>query len=206
MLNKTTRREMLRNTTLAGFSVWVAGRSASAIAKSPNEKLNVACIGVGGRGAANVNSVARQGENIVALCDVDEERAAGAFERFPKAQKYHDFRRMLDEMEQQIDAVVVSTPDHTHAAPSVMAMRMGKHVYCEKPLAHNVYEARLMAQVAAENKVATQLGTQHHARSTHRRVVELIQSGAIGRVRSACASHESKKAGNEGWGIRRPKI
>jgi predicted dehydrogenase len=197
MLNKTTRREMLRNTTLASLSMWAAGQTRSAIARSTNEKLNVACIGVGGRGAANLNAVAREGENIVALCDVDEERAGSAFDRFPKARKYYDFRKMLDEMEKQIDAVVVSTPDHTHAGPSVMALRMGKHVYCEKPLAHNVYEARLMAQVAAESKVATQLGTQHHARSTHRRVVELIQSGAIGRVREAHATIGGNRGGGE---------
>ena len=96
MSNRLTRREMLRNTTLAGFGVWVAGQSASAIAKSANEKLNVACIGVGGRGGANMNTVAREGANIVALCDVDDERAGNAFERFPKARKYRDFRKIID--------------------------------------------------------------------------------------------------------------
>ncbi len=123
------------------------------------------------------------GENIVALCDVDERRAAAAFDRYPGVRKFHDFRKMLDVMDQQIDAVVVSTPNHLHAPASAMAMRMGKHCYCEKPLSHSVEEARTVARIAAENKVATQMGTQIHASGNYRRVVELIQSGAIGPVR-----------------------
>jgi predicted dehydrogenase len=185
MVNRLNRRDMLRNTTLAGVGIWATGRSAWAEAKSPNEKLNLALIGVGWRGRDNLNEVARLSENIVALCDVDDERAGDAFTKFPKARKYYDFRKMLDEMDKQIDAVVVSTPDHTHAVAGVMAMKMGKHCYCEKPLAHSVYEARAMAEVAAKNKVVTQMGTQHHARPHMRRIVEIIQSGAIGPVREA---------------------
>jgi predicted dehydrogenase len=122
-------------------------------------------------------------ENIVALCDVDERRAASSFNKYPKVKQYRDYRKMLDEMDRSIDAVIVSTTNHTHAPASLMAMRRGKHVYCEKPLTHTVREARLVAKVAAEKKVATQMGTQIHAGVNFRRVVELVQSHAIGPVR-----------------------
>ena len=118
----------------------------------------------------------------MALCDVDDSRAGKTYERFPKAKRFRDFRVMLNEMHDQIDAVVIGTPDHTHAPAGVMAMRLGKHCYCEKPLTHNVFEARLMAEIAREKGLATQLGTQIHAGGNYRRVVELIQSGAIGAV------------------------
>ena len=117
------------------------------------------------------------------MCDVDERRAKASFAKYPKAKKFDDYRQMLDQMVRQIDAVVVSAPNHIHVPASVTAMRMGKHCYCEKPLAHSLYEARLAARVAAEQEVATQMGTQIHASSNFRRVVELIQSGAIGPVR-----------------------
>jgi len=180
MSNRMTRRQMLRNTTFAGIAIWASGTGARG-ADSPNEKLNLAGIGVGGRGGADVNGCAT--ENFVALCDVDERRAAKTFESFPNAKRYRDFRKMLDELESQIDAVVIGTPDHTHAPPAAMAMRMGKHCYCEKPLTHNVYETRVLTELAAKHKLATQLGTQIHARDNYRRVVELVQSGAIGPVR-----------------------
>jgi len=148
---------------------------------APSEKLNIAGIGVGGRGAADVNDAAS--ENIVALCDVDEKRAAQTFELYPEAKQYKDFRKMLDEMHNKIDAVVIGTPDHTHAPAGVMAMKLGKHCYCEKPLTHSVYEARIMAEIAREKKLVTQMGTQIHADSNYRRVVELVQTDAIGPVR-----------------------
>ncbi|HIQ20233.1 MAG TPA: Gfo/Idh/MocA family oxidoreductase [Planctomycetes bacterium] len=174
-----SRRRMLR-TAVVGAGVWTvsAGRGRC---RSPNERLNIAGIGVGGRGAANVNGVA--GENIVALCDVDEARAGKTFERYPKAKRYKDFRRMLEEMDRQIDAVVIGTPDHTHAPAGVMAMGMGKHCYCEKPLTHNVYEARVMTEVARKNGLVTQIGTQIHAGDNYRRAVELVETGAVGTVR-----------------------
>ncbi|MBC8351838.1 MAG: Gfo/Idh/MocA family oxidoreductase [Planctomycetes bacterium] len=172
------RRRMLQTSALAGTGVWL-GSSASA-ADSPNEKLNIACIGVGGRGAANLGGVSSQ--NVVALCDVDDSRAGKAYEQHPKAKKYVDFRKMLDEMDKQIDAVVVSTPDHTHFHPSMMAMQMGKHLYCEKPMAHTVWEAREMTNMATKMKVATQLGVQRHTLANMHRSVELIKAGAIGKV------------------------
>jgi len=159
----------------------VAGRAwAAAESRSPNEKLDIAVIGCGGRGAGNLAGVA--GENIVALCDVDQHRAAAAFAEFPRAKKYHDFRKMLAQLPHQIDAMVVSTPDHTHAPAVAMALKMDKHCYCEKPLAHTVYEARTLAELAAQKNVATQIGTQMHASDNYRRAVELVTCGAIGPV------------------------
>ncbi len=176
-----SRRDMLRTAAVAA-GVWTtSGHSTRAQSKSPNEKLNVAGIGIGGRGAADVSGAAH--ENIVALCDVDEQRGGKTFEQHPQAKRYKDFRKLLDEMHGQIDAVVVGTPDHTHAVAGVMAMKLGKHCYCEKPLTHSVYEARMMAQVARENKLVTQMGTQIHAGANYRRAVELVKSGAIGPVR-----------------------
>lgn len=177
-----TRREALKTAAALGAGFWIAGtQQAAADSSSPNEKLNLAVIGVGGRGAANLGGV--KGENIVALCDVDDLRAGTAYEKFPKAKKYYDYRKMLDEMEGQIDGVVISTPDHTHFHPAMLAMRMGKHCYCEKPMAHNVAEVRAMTEMARKMKVATQLGVQRHTMENMHRVVELIQSGAIGEVK-----------------------
>ena len=178
--NKITRRSMLQGTAAIGTTLWLGGESQSRADDSPNEKINIACIGIGGRGGANVGGCS--GQNIVALCDVDERRGARSFTKFPKAKRFVDFRRMLTEMENQIDAVVVSTPDHTHFHPSMMAMGMGKHLYCEKPMAHSVWEIREMTKKAKEMKVATQLGVQRHTLTNMHRSVELIKAGAIGKV------------------------
>ena len=178
MMMKITRRRMLRNTTLAGVGLWLSGRPARG--ESPNEKLDIAVIGVGGRGAGNLEGV--KGENVVALCDVDSDRLGGAAAQFPHAKTYADFRKMLDEMDQQFDAVLVSTPDHTHAPAGVAAMKAGKHCYCEKPLTHNIFEARTMIELAKKHKLATQMGTQIHALGNYRRAVELVQCGVIGEV------------------------
>lgn len=147
----------------------------------PSEKLNIAGIGVGGRGSGVLQGV--ESQNIVALCDVDTERAAQAFKRHPDAKIYRDFRRMLDKEEKNIDAVTVATPDHVHAPASMMAIKMGKHVYCEKPLAHSIYEARMLTEAAREHKVATQFGTQGQASEGNRLICEYIWDGAIGPVR-----------------------
>ncbi len=147
--------------------------------RSANEKLNIAVVGTANRAAANIEGTL--GENIVALCDIDERYLGQAAQRFEGAKTYHDFRKMLEQP--GIDAVVVSTADHVHAPASVMAMKLGKHCYCEKPLAHSVHEARVVARTAREMKVATQMGTQIHAEENYRRVVELIKAGAIGPVR-----------------------
>jgi predicted dehydrogenase len=146
-----------------------------------NDRLQVACIGIGGQGEGDVQDVADSGCDIVALCDVDQERGATSFEKFPKAKRYADFREMLDK-QRDIDAVTVSTPDHTHAVAAVAAMKAGKHVYCQKPLAHSVYEARVMTEVAREQKVATQMGNQAHAGEPIRSMVEAVRAGIIGPV------------------------
>jgi predicted dehydrogenase len=148
---------------------------------SANNKLNIAGIGVGGQGGADMNALSS--ENIIALCDVDEERAAGTFNRFPSARKYKDFRRMLEKEHKNIDAVMVATPDHCHAPAAIMAMRLGKHVYVEKPMAHTIYEARRMTEVAKEMKVVTQMGQGGHAGEGLRLTYEFIRDGAIGPVR-----------------------
>ncbi len=151
----------------------------------PSEKLNIAGIGVGGQGAGDLQNVSR--ENIVALCDVDRRQAAETFKKYPRARQYSDFRVMLQKEERNIDAVVVAMPDHTHAVASMMAIKMGKHVFCEKPLTHSVYEARRIAEAAREAGVATQMGNQGHAGEGIRLICEWIWDGAIGPVREVHA-------------------
>ena len=146
----------------------------------PSEKLNIACIGIGGMGASDTGQVST--ENIVALCDVDWRHAAGTFKKFPKAKKYRDFRRMLEKENKNIDAVTVSTPDNTHAVAAMMAIKMGKHVYCQKPLAHDVFEVRKLTEEARKQNVMTQMGIQIHAENSVKLVVEIIKSGMIGQV------------------------
>lgn len=180
MPKQLTRREAIQTTAAASAGLWLGTAPSVSAADSPNEKLNVACIGIGGRGAANLAGVSSQ--NIVALCDVDEKRAGGGFQKFPNARRFQDYRRMLDQLDNQIDAVVVSTPDHTHFHASMMVMQMGKHLYCEKPMAHSVWEIREMTQMAKKMKIATQLGVQRHTLANMHRSVELVQAGVIGKV------------------------
>jgi len=149
---------------------------------APSDKLNIAAIGSGGMGSGNIARMAQNGDNIVALCDVDYVRAAGTFERFPKAKKYRDFRVMLDKHEKDIDAVLVATPDHTHAVAALTAINMGKHVYVQKPLTYTVKEARMLTEAARKMGVATQMGNQGHSGEGIRLVREWIQAGAIGDV------------------------
>lgn len=175
---------MLQKSALGGAGLCLGRRSKLVRAASANERVNVAFVGIGGMGGQNVNHVSKHRDlaKVVALCDVDEQRAGRNFDRFPRARKFHDYRRMLDEMHKDIDGVVVSTPDHSHFHPAMMAMRLGKHLYCEKPMAHAIGEVRAMTELAARNKLATQLGCQRHEFENMRRVVELIQSGTIGDV------------------------
>jgi predicted dehydrogenase len=148
--------------------------------KSPNEKLNLAAVGAGGKGYSDIAGCSS--ENIVALVDPDEERAARAFNLYPKAAKYKDFRRMLDKESRNIDAVTVSTPDHLHATVAMWAMERGKHVYCQKPLAHSVWEASELTQAAEKYGVATQMGNQGYSNEGARQCSEIIWSGEIGDV------------------------
>lgn len=148
--------------------------------RSPNERLNIAAIGAGGRGAGNIRACTT--ENIVALADPDARNAAETFKQYPSASKYTDFRRMLDKEHRSIDAVIVSTPDHTHACASLWAMQLGKHVYCEKPLTRTVYEARRLTEAASRYGVATQMGNQGYSNEGTRLAAEIIWSGEIGDV------------------------
>ena len=158
---------------------------AKSRAASANDKINVAFIGVGGRGGANLRTISGTGEvNVVALCDVNSRNLGLASEQHAKARTYTDFRKLY-ESTNDIDAVVVSTTEHTHAFATLPALKLGKHVYCEKPLTHNIREARIITEAAAKAGVATQMGTQIHGMPNYRRVVELIQSGAIGNVSEA---------------------
>jgi predicted dehydrogenase len=182
MSSRANRRQFLRDTSLAGIGFWVAGGVTSAKEKGANEKLSFACIGVGGKGGSDTDNVGNLG-NIVALCDVDDRHLESKAKKYPQAKKFNDFRKMFDELGKSIDAVTVSTPDHTHAAAALMAMRLGKHVYCQKPLTHTVHEARLMRETAREKKVCTQMGNQGTAENGLREAVEVIRSGAIGPVR-----------------------
>ncbi len=183
MMNKSvSRRNFLARTGLATAGVMIVPRHVLGGKgyTAPSDKLNIATIGAGGMGSGNTNNVASQ--NIVALCDVDFNSAANTFKKFPKAKQYKDFRVML-EKQKDIDAVIVATPDHSHALAALTAMKLGKHVYVQKPLTHNVYEARMLTQAAREYKVATQMGNQGRSGEGTRRLAEWIWSGAIGEVK-----------------------
>ncbi len=176
------RRQFLQKTTLGAAAATLGGCATAAPRKlSANDKLNIGLIAVAGRAAGNIAGV--KDENIVAICDVDANNLAKAAVQFPKAKQYRDFRRLLEQGD--LDAVVISTPDHTHAVATVAALQRGLHVYCEKPLTHTVSEARIVAATARSAGRATQMGNQIHAGANYRRVVELVKSGAIGPVGEA---------------------
>jgi hypothetical protein len=177
--NRVSRRQFVRAGTLgaAAMSFPFVGQVLGA-----NDKINVACIGVKGKGDSDTDDTAHCGGNLVALCDVDERHLKDKAQKFPKAKLYHDFRKMLEEMGPSIDAVTVSIPDHCHGVASARAMEMGKHVFCQKPLTQTVFEARQLRDLAAAKKLATQMGNQGSASSALRRDVEIVQAGVIGQV------------------------
>jgi len=184
MSSKISRRKFLKTGAVAAAGLTVVpstvlGKRAGHVA--PSDKLNIAAIGVGGMGHANIRQVEKT-ENIVALCDVDWKYAKGVFDRFPKAEKYWDYRKMYDEMGKSIDAIICATSDHTHALICADAMTMGKHVYCQKPLTHSVYESRLLTKLAAKHKVATSMGNQGSSGEGVNQVCEWIWNGEIGEV------------------------
>ncbi len=180
MIHQSSRRQFLQSSLGAGAAL-LAG-PALLKAASPNGKLNLAFIGVGGRGAGNLAAIAADpGVHVTALCDVNRNTLQAAQQKYPQARSYVDFRELYTKLD-DIDGVVVSTAEHTHAFATLPALQAGKHVYCEKPLTHNVYESRAITDAAAKANVATQMGTQIHGLPNYRRVVELIQSGAIGPV------------------------
>ena len=174
-----SRRAFLQTTALAGaatiaFPALVRGQNL-------NNRIRIGVIGAGGKGSSDTDNAAACGGDIVALCDVDKNTLISRGAKYPQAKQYQDFRKMLEETGKDIDAVIVSTPDHVHAAASLMAMKMGKHCYCQKPLVHNVYEARQMREIAKKKKLATQMGNQGSAGDGLRRAVEIIQAGLIGK-------------------------
>ena len=181
MKNNISRRGFLKSGTLAGIGFWVAAGTASQARASVNDQIAVAGIGIGGKGGGDIANAARWGK-VVAVCDVDRGRLAGAEKRYEGAKGFTDFRKLFDEMGKSIDAVTVSGPDHMHAAASLMAMRRGIHVYAQKPLTHTIYEARLMGQVAAENKVCTQMGNQGSASANLRHTAMQLKAGVLGKV------------------------
>lgn len=180
-----SRRRFLSRSTTVATGLLILTNSKRAFTYGANSQLNVAGIGVGGQGRGDLDNIAPAGAEIVGLCDVDQARAADTFKKWPKAKAYQDFRRMLDAMEKEIDAVVVATPDHTHAVAAVAAMKRGKHVFCEKPLTRTVHEARIMRQTALQQKVVTQMGNQGSAEKRLRRAVELVWGDVIGPVKEA---------------------
>jgi hypothetical protein len=182
-----SRRQFIKYGTLAGGVIFGTA-PAFLRGQNLNQRLNIAVIGAGGKGSSDTDQAAECGGNIIGLCDVDQGTLDGRTtsnpksgqKSYPGAKTYRDFRKMLEELDKQIDAVIVATPDHVHAAASLMAMKMGKHVYCQKPLTHSVSEARLMRSTAKKMKVATQMGNQGSAGDGLRRAVEVIQAGVVG--------------------------
>ncbi|HYW97336.1 MAG TPA: Gfo/Idh/MocA family oxidoreductase [Bacteroidales bacterium] len=177
-----SRRRFVNTTAagIAGFTI-VPSHTVSGLGyTAPSDKLNIAAIGIGGKGKYNLANMA--GQNIVALCDVDWDYAADVFKTYPSARRWKDFRKML-EQQKDIDAVLIATPDHSHAIQAMVAMQLGKHVYVQKPLTHTVWEARQLTEAARKYKVATQMGNEGHSQDSVRKVAELIWSGAIGEIR-----------------------
>jgi predicted dehydrogenase len=171
-----TRRSFIKSAALGTAAFYVSRKGFS---QSPNEKLNIGFIGTANQARFSIGNLTS--ENIVAVCDVDDNYLSKAVQDFPQAKKYNDFRRLLDQKD--IEAVVVAIPDHSHAIATVGALRSGRHVYCEKPLTHTVSECRIVREAARKAKKATQLGTQIHAGNNYRRVVELVKKDAIGQVK-----------------------
>jgi len=206
------RRDFLTQTASAGamsigvgaLGLGATGFPSLARALSPNERLNIAAIGATGRAGADIAGVAQH--NIIAIADIDADLLGKGCQKYPHARQYRDFRVMLEKEADKIDAVVVGTADHTHAPAAAMAMRLKKHVYCEKPLTHTVYESRHLAKLASENHLVTQMGTQIHAGENYRRVVELVQSGAIGDIRDVHVWNSANYAGRKFvTGVPQPK-
>ena len=187
-MKKQNRRTFIKSSAAAGAGFIIVPRHVLGGPGyiSPSDKLNIAMVGVGGRGRSHVKAL-KDTENIVAMCDVDDERAAESYEQFPDVPKYKDFRKMFDAMANQIDAVTVATPDHTHAVIALPAMQMGKHVYVEKPLTHNIAEARMLTEAAKKYKVVTQMGNQGSSGEGIRQVKEWIDAGLIGQVKTVHA-------------------
>ena len=198
------RRRFLAASAALSFTIVPRHVLGGAGQTAPSERVNLGGIGAGGQGGGDIGALAANGANVVALCDVDDRRAAAMYKKFPKARRYKDFRKMLDKEAKHLDAVSIRTPDHIHAPATMMALRNNLHVYCEKPLTHTIYEARKVAEEAKKHKVATQMGNQGHATEGARLSNEWIQAGVIGEVRDV---HVWTDRAGIRWpqGILRPK-
>ncbi|HEY5911441.1 MAG TPA: Gfo/Idh/MocA family oxidoreductase [Verrucomicrobiae bacterium] len=185
------RRRFLRTAALGGTSVLLLKSAASVRTAQANDKLDIALVGVGGRGEWFTGAIPRMGQNLVALCDVDETKNPDAYERLPRARKFRDFRRLLEEMGASIDAVIVATPDHTHAVVSAAALRAGKPVFCEKPLTRTLHESRALRKLARDKKVATSMGNQGTAAGPFRRALELVRDGTLGEIKEVHVWNDS---------------
>lgn len=186
MSRNVSRRSFLGTVSGGVVGYWAAGRSEFVLSQSPNERLAIAGIGVGGKGRSDIDQAGKFGD-VVAICDIDDMRLNDKAKIFPQAKRYHDYRLLLEEMGNKLDAVVVSTPDHHHAPAAIRAMRLGKHVYCQKPLTHTPAEARLMRETAKKHNVQTQMGNQGTAADGFRAGIELVRSGIVGPIREVHA-------------------
>jgi predicted dehydrogenase len=195
MKAQLTRRRFIQTTAASAAGFWFAGCQTAPTPRklSANDKLNIGFIGTAGQAGFSIGSL--KDHNIVALCDVDEKNLNAAAQKFPSAKTYRDFRRLVEQTD--IDAIVVAIPDHTHAVASVAALKSGHHLYCEKPLARTVSETRIVTNLARKMKLVTQIGTQIHAGTNYRRVVELVHSGAIGKVAEVHVWVDSRYGGKE---------
>lgn len=184
MSHSANRRDFLKQSTALGVAWWVGSHTSVSgqDSRNPVERLNFACIGVDGKGASDTADAGREG-NVVALCDIDDQRLQKAAARYRSAELFHDYREMLAKLGDKIDAVTVSTPDHSHAPASTLAMSLGKHCFCQKPLTWAVHEADAMRELATKKGLATQMGNQGTASSSLREAVEVVRSGAIGKVK-----------------------
>lgn len=182
MSRRSSRRTFVKTAAAIGAGYWVAGGVSPKVSLSANEEIRFASIGVNGKGDSDSNDAGRFGK-MVAICDIDESSLEKKGARFEDAEKFFDFRKMFDKMEKSIDAVTVSTPDHTHAVAAAMALRLGKHAFCQKPLTKSLHEARVLSTLAAEKKVATQMGNQGTAANSLREAAAIVKSGALGKVK-----------------------
>lgn len=199
MTPQLSRRAFLAaatTTATAGIALRVNAASVVPGKLSPNEKLNIAGIGISGMGSGNLRAC--YDENIVALCDVDPNRSAGVFATYPQATRHTDYRELFDSQANNIDAVIIATPDHTHAVIGMAAMQLGKHLYCQKPLAHSLHEVRRMTEYAREQGVQTQMGNQGHSSDSIRRLCEWVKDGAIGPIREVHAWSD-RPVGGDPW-------
>ncbi|WP_164103841.1 Gfo/Idh/MocA family protein [Candidatus Laterigemmans baculatus] len=182
MSKRTDRRSFIKTGAAVGAGFWAAGGVAPRESRAANEEIRFACIGIGGKGESDSTDASRAGK-VVAMCDIDDARLDKKAQRLTDAKRYNDFRKMLEEMEGSIDAVTVSTPDHTHAVAAAMAMQMGKHAFCQKPLTRTIWEARRLGEIAREKNVVTQMGNQGTAESGVRQAAAMLKGGAVGDIK-----------------------